>query len=223
MKWIKLLKEQGFKLTNGTDGGEGFHPGERLEEINKKRIETVRKKNLEKKKDEIEKYKIFEKDGEWIGERLCAKCNNPVEHSHVGLNELVYLLRKSINRPGMCCKGIGLKLSEETKKKIRKSKENLSQETRIKLSKVHKGKSLSQELKKRISDTLTGRKQSEETIKKRANKQKVKIICTNNNIEYESIKEACKDLNCSSSSVIKVLKKERMYTKGYNFIYKNEN
>ena len=105
---------------------------------------------------------------------------------------------------------------------ISKSKENLSQETRDKFSKLHKGKKLSQETKDKIRDCNLGKKQSKETIDKRANKQKVKIICLNNNSEYMSIKEACIDLNCSSSSIIKVLRKERDNTKGYKFIY-NEN
>lgn len=224
IRWIKELKEQGFKLTNSTEGGDGFSSGTKeFDEINRKRIESVKKKNLEKKKNEIEKYKIIEKDGQWFGERKCVKCSKSVYHSHKGLNELVYLLVKSENRPGMCCHGKGRKLTDEEKRKVSDSKKNLSQETRDKFSKLHKGKIISQEMRDRIATALSGRKQSVETIEKRANKQKIKIICTNNNVEYNSIKEACEDLNCSSASVIKVLKKERTYTKGYNFIYKNEN
>lgn len=49
-----------------------------------------------------------------------------------------------------------------------------------------------------------------------------KIVCSNGN-EYNSIKEACQDLNCHSSSVVNVLKGNLKQTKGYTFKYKEVN
>lgn len=164
IKWIKQLKEQGSDLTNGTDGGEGLF----LEsnDIVKKRGETRKKNNLEAKKEEIQKFKIIEKNDLWFGERNCVKCNEIIVHSHTNFNELIYLLRKSVNRPGMCCHGKGRKLTDEDKKKISESKENLSQETRNKFSKLHKGKIISDEMKQKLRDANLGKKHSQETKNK---------------------------------------------------------
>ncbi len=221
IKWIKNLKEKGFSLTNGTDGGEGLF----LEsgDIVQKRNETRKKNNLEAKKIEVKKFKIKEEAGRWIGKRKCVACNKILVHSAKNFSAIIHLLRKSEKKKCLVCRSTGKILSQESKDKISKSKENLSQETRDKFSKIHKGKIISDEIKQKISNTLTGRKQTQETIQKRANKHKIKIICTNNNTEYASIKEACKDLNCSSSSIIKVLKKEKIHTKGFKFIYKDGN
>lgn len=167
IRWIKNLKEKGFVLTNSTEGGDGFSSGSKEFDIMmEKRIKTVKVKNLEKKNVEIEKFKIIEKNGVWYGERKCVECGNPVKHSHKGLNELVYLLRKSINRQGMCCKGVGRKLSEETKKKVSDSKKNLSQETRDKFSKIHKGKIITEEQRKKLRKANLGKTHSEETKNK---------------------------------------------------------
>ena len=48
--------------------------------------------------------------------------------------------------------------SEETKEKIRKAKQNITEETRIKISKAHKGKVISEETKNKISKSMTGEK-----------------------------------------------------------------
>lgn len=45
------------------------------------------------------------------------------------------------------------------------------------------------------------------------------IICTTNNIEYNSIREAAEELNLTSPNVIKVLKGRAEKTKGYSFKY----
>ena len=57
-------------------------------------------------------------------------------------------------------------MSEKTKQKISKSKKNPSLETRIKLSKAHKGKKTSEETKKKLSLANKGKKLSEEHKKK---------------------------------------------------------
>jgi len=215
--YIRKYKELGFDLTNSTDGGDGGM----TEESNQKRIETRIKNNFKSKKDKIDLYKIRKIENNWIGERICPICKLIITHkSRVGFNEIIYLIDKLINKKCLRCKSFDRKLTQESKDKISLSKKNLSDETRQKFSILHKGKIISSEVRKKISQSLTGKKQSEETKNKRANKLKIPIICLNNNIEYDSIKEACKELNCSSASVIKVLNGSIEKTKGYKFIYK---
>jgi len=220
IKWIKTLKKQGFNLTNGTEGGEGLMLDSR--EVIDKRNETKKKNNLEAKKIEIKKFKIKESIGRWTGERKCIECNKTLIHTAKNFSAIIHLLRKSENKKCLVCRSIGRTLSQEAKDKISKSKENLTQETRDKFSKLHKGKTISKKTRAKLRKANLGKTQSQETIDKRTKHRKRKILCTNNNIEYESIKEACKDLSCSSASVIKVLNKKQEQTKGYNFIYKKD-
>jgi FtsZ-interacting cell division protein YlmF len=216
IEWIDKYKKLGYKLTNSTIGGNGsLLTNEQI----KKRSEDIVKKNLKDKKDEIEKYNIRKELEIWVGERICPSCGKEVKHTSKTMCNLIHLFRKSINRECLVCRSTGRKLSQETRDKISKSKENISQETREKLSKIHRGKVLSKETKDKLRNYNLGKKQSSETINKRVNKQKVKIICLNNNKKYDSIKEACEELNCSSASIIRVLKKEIENTKGYKFIY----
>lgn len=49
-----------------------------------------------------------------------------------------------------------------------------------------------------------------------------KIVCSNGK-EYNSIKEACQELNCHSSGVVNVLKGKQKSTKGHTFKYKEVN
>lgn len=217
-EWIKKYKDLGYNLTNSTDGGDGGFN----ECSTKKNIETRIKNNLERKKEKIELYKIKKIEDGWIGERICPCCKLTIIHKSIkGLNEIIYLVDKLINKKCLRCKSFDRKLTQEEKDKISKSKQNLSRETRDKLSKINKGKVISEEVREKIRKTLTGHKQSEATKIKRANKHKIKIICENNNVEYESIKAACAELNCSSASVIKVLNGKIDNTKGLKFKYKN--
>lgn len=48
---------------------------------------------------------------------------------------------------------------------------------------------------------------------------KIKIICINNNIVYESIREASRKLNLYTGSICKVLKGKQNHTGGYKFRY----
>lgn len=219
IKWIKHYKNFGYKLTNGTCGGEGLYLDNN--EVIEKRNYTRKINNFKSKKNEIKKYKIRAENDCWIAERKCPGCKNVLIHKAISFPNICALLKKSVDRKCLSCRSTGRKLSDKSKQKIRESKKNLSSETRAKLSKVHKGKKLSKQIKNKISNSLKGKKQSIETINKRIEHHKKKIICTNTGREYESIKAACKDLNCSSASVIDVLNKQREFTKGLNFIYKN--
>ena len=172
--------------------------------------------------EEIKKFKIKEEQDKWVGTRECIECKKVLTHSAKNFSAIIHLLRKSEKKKCLVCRSIGRTLSQEAKDKISKSKENLTQETRDKFSKLHKGKTISKKTRAKLRKVNLGKTQSQETIDKRTKHRKRKIICTNNNIEYESIKEACKDLSCSSASVIKVLNKKQEQTKGYNFIYKKD-
>jgi hypothetical protein len=164
IKWIKNLKEQGFNLTNGTDGGEGLF----LEsgDIIKKRNETRKKNNLESKKTEIKKFKIKEQEGRWFAERRCVNCNKKLIHSAKNFSAIIHLMRKSENKECLVCRSTDRVLSNETKYKISKSKENLTQETRDKFSKIHKGKKVSKKTRKKIREANLGKTHSQETKNK---------------------------------------------------------
>jgi group I intron endonuclease len=61
---------------------------------------------------------------------------------------------------------LGVKLSEETKKKMRETRKNISEETRQKLREANIGRKHSEETKQKIREKKTGKKFSEETRQK---------------------------------------------------------
>lgn len=159
VEWIKKYKELGYELTNGTLG-DGF---DLTPEIINKRNNTIIEKNILDKQREIEEFNIEMKDGKWTANRICPSCMRKIYHFSKTFSGIIHLLRKSKNRKCLSCRSTGKKLSDEAKQKISKSKENISQITRNKLSKIHKGKIISQETKDKISKSLIGRKVSEDT------------------------------------------------------------
>lgn len=168
--WITKFKNDGFKLTNSTKGGDGLIlNGDIIDKRNKKRIEN----NLNRKSDEIEFYNVRKIENIWYGDRICIGCLKTITHlSTKGLNQLIYLLRKMNNKKCLSCRSTGRKLSQETKDKI--SNRNISDITRNKLSLLHKNKKISEETKDKISISLRGRKLSEETRKKMSDARKGK-------------------------------------------------
>jgi hypothetical protein len=195
--WIAEYKKMGFKLTNSTIGGEGL----KLNEDIIAKSELIKKNNYIKSKEkEIELFKITQSLNRWFGKRICPVCKNTVNHSSKDLSDLLQLLKKSETKKCRSCASKEIKLSDEAKQKISNSKKNLSQETRVKLSKIHKDKKLTQKMK----DDLRKIKS-------------IKIICLNNGIEYSSIKEAAEKLNCHASSISAILKGEKDNIKGYKF------
>lgn len=164
IKWIKNLREKGFCLTNGTDGGEGLF----LEsgDIIQKRNETKKKNNLKTKKIEIKKFKIKQEETGWTGERKCVECKKKLTHSAKSFSSIIHLMRKSEFKKCLTCRSKGRKLTEEEKKKISESKQNLSQETRDKISNIHKGKKISQKTRSKLRKANLGKKLSEETKNK---------------------------------------------------------
>lgn len=69
--WIEQFIAWGFKLTNGTSGGEGFGI---TQEVIDKRNETNFNKGTEKLKNQINKYRVRKENDEWLSERECPKC-----------------------------------------------------------------------------------------------------------------------------------------------------
>jgi hypothetical protein len=53
------------------------------------------------------------------------------------------------------------------------------------------------------------------------NRPRKKILCLNNNIVYDSMKEASIELNLTIPNIINVLKGRATKTKGYSFKYYN--
>jgi len=169
--WIDKYKKEGYKLTNSTNGGDG---GVFTKEMLEKRSESIKNENIKNKLEEIEKYKIREIDSVWYGDRICISCKKTITHKSKGLNQIIYLIRKLINKKCLSCKSFDRKLTSEEKEKISLSKKNISEETRKKLSIIHKGKFISEETKRKISNSLTGKKLSDETRKKMSNAKKGK-------------------------------------------------
>ena len=165
IEWIDKYKKNGFILTNLTIGGDGGMSKESIQKRNKTKVEN----NLLNKKEEIGKYNIIEIDKIWFGDRICKSCNKKIIHKSKSLNELIYLIRKSISRKCLSCRSKGKKLSQKSKDKISISKKNISDETRKKLSLIHKNKKVSEETKSKISATLKGKKHTDETRKKMSN------------------------------------------------------
>ena len=115
---------------------------------------------------------------------------------------------------------LGKKLSDETKAKIRatiletKAKlrqhhlgKKISDETKAKISKANKGKKHTDETKAKISTSLRGRviKHNSETKNKMSVVKMKKIKCLENQIIYNSISEAAKELNVAQPNISRVL------------------
>ena len=79
--WINQLKDWGFKLTNGTIGGDGFNlTNDILNKRNKSNLDR-HSKRLNKF---IKKYNIHFDNNLWIGYRNCPTCKNKIEYKKSG-------------------------------------------------------------------------------------------------------------------------------------------
>ena len=119
-------------------------------------------------------------------------------------------------------------VSEETKHKISKamSDRKLSDETRKKLSELHKGnnnpmfgKRLSEEHKRKISIAEIGHTTSEITKDKISNAKSKAVKCIETNIVYKSAREAEKKTGIKSSYIRVVCSGKRDTTGGYHWEY----
>jgi group I intron endonuclease len=124
--------------------------------------------------------------------------------------------------------------SEETKNKIKLSKQNISEETKNKIRKANVGKKTKNKIRvanlgKKLSDETVekiksnnnrywkDKKLSAESIAKRTLKRKKRIVCNETNEIFESIKEASEKLKISHIS--EHLKGRVRKIKNYTFRY----
>lgn len=111
----------------------------------------------------------------------------------------------------------GKSLPQETKKKLSTANRNPSSETRIKMSLSHIGKKQSKETKEKISKSTKGMKKSAETRLKISISKSKKVLCINNNIVYNSIKEASCILGVDRHRIGEVCNNKRQEINGYYF------
>ncbi len=175
----------------------------------------------------IKKHNIREENNSWIAERKCPGCKETIIHKAVSFPNICAMLRKSLDRKCLSCRSTGRKLSEEAKLKISKSKKNLSQATREKLSKINKGKTPSKDIREKIRATLIGKKKKSNYIPnkgKGSTKGKPIIQYTLNNKfiqEWSSINKASKHLGISSSCISDVVNNKTESTFGFKWTFKN--
>lgn len=99
-----------------------------------------------------------------------------------------------------------------------------SEETKQKISKIHKDKHLSEETKQRIGKASKGRKHTNETKQKisKANSKPILQHTLNGEFirEWESITQVEKELNIKSSNIVNCCKGKRNKCGGYKWFYK---
>jgi len=127
---------------------------------------------------------------------------------------------------------IGRVLTIETKQKLRKANlgKKISEQTKRKISEGLKGKTLgrkhSDKTKEKMSKAKIGKPQksliSIQNCINYAKKTQKQILCLNNNIIYESITKAAKDLKLQRENIRKVLYNKRTHTGGYSFKFINK-
>lgn len=214
--WISKYRELGYKLTNGTFGGEGILL---TKDVISKRNKTKVDNNIKDKLSEISKYDIKQIDGKWVGVRVCNHCLSSVSHKGTNLTNLLLLIKKSHDRKCLNCRQYGgFRLTQEAKDKISKSKENISQNTRDKLSKLHKNKVLTEETKEKIRVSLIGKKSSQETKDKISLLHSVSLLCIETDEVYKSIGEASHKLNINYAYLCSVIRNGTNRVKNYTFI-----
>ena len=171
-------------LHNKTDGGDGTSGYIFSEESKKKISESKLGKPLSKKHKEK------------LSEALKGKLRSEEHRRKLGESG-----------KGRIAWNKGKTHSEETKRKMSELKKGItrkmSEETKIKISKAHKGKTLSEDTRKKISDANKGRKYS-------SNKKPQYEITFNNNekIIISGKLEWCLNTGYNSSSLYKVQTKK---------------
>lgn len=122
------------------------------------------------------------------------------------------------SREKMKLSKIGIKHTEARNKKkreLRKGKKH-TEESKLKMS-IIKKENMNDTTKNKIRIGLMG---NQNGIGNKGGSKKV--ICLNNNIIYDSIKQACDELGLHSGGIINVCKGKYKQTKGYKFKYYEE-
>jgi len=97
--WIEQFIYWGFKLTNGTAGGEGFNL---TKDILDKRNETNFNRGTVKLQEELKKYNIRLEGDKWIAERNCPKCNKLLTYEHKKRHNALKAVRKGYLNKRTC-------------------------------------------------------------------------------------------------------------------------
>ena len=103
--WIEQFRAWGFKLTNGTTGGEGLILTKDL--INK-RTKTRMDNTALKIIDKIKFYNIQKNNNLWYGERVCNNCNKIVIYKKEKRFDLIKELKR-VNEENRICEECHLK------------------------------------------------------------------------------------------------------------------
>ena len=126
---------------------------------------------------------------------------------------------------------IGIRISEDTKEKIRVSGigKHHTEETKRKLSEARRGegnpmygKHPSEETRRKLSDARKGRKHEHHNIKRnRIGTYRKKVMCVETGKIYESVTKASTDTGWSISYISSVCNGDRDATGGYHWVYVN--
>jgi group I intron endonuclease len=129
---------------------------------------------------------------------------------------------------------LGIKLSEETKAKLRltslgnsyskgRTPHNkgipMSEASKKHLSKINRGKKHSEESKNKMSIKRKGVPKSKETRDKMGKAKEVRVINLTTNVVFSSVKEASEFYNISRGHIGSVCTGKRNYCGGYKWAY----
>jgi hypothetical protein len=114
--WISQFKSWGFKLTNGTIGGEGFGI---TQEVISRRNKSNFDRNTIRLKDEIEKYKVRFENDLWISERNCPGCDKSLIYKKKERGEAIKAAKRGFknNRTCLNCRDCVKNLGKYYKKR----------------------------------------------------------------------------------------------------------
>lgn len=130
------------------------------------------------------------------------------------------LVNLTIGGEGVC----GYVCTPERRRQISKSNTGRihTEETKAKISKVHKGKVVSEEARKKISASRKGRKHTPsmmEALQPHFESMRIKVICVETGIIYDSQTHAAIAINGCSSCISKVCRFKREKHKGLTWRY----
>ena len=97
--WISQFKSWGFKLTNGTDGGEGV---KLTIDALEKRSKIIFDKNTIRLSDDIIKFNIHKKEELWFSERKCPQCKSIIAYTKKTRNLIFSAIRRD-EKENRCC------------------------------------------------------------------------------------------------------------------------
>ena len=163
-------------------------------------------KNL-KCKSQRKLYNSFKKYGY---ENHVFEIIEECEKSELNIKERYYQDLYDVINKGLNCvlqelNGKSGKLSEETKLKIKTALLNRTEETKLKLSIAAKNRIMSSETRLKISNSNKGRKVSDYQIEQIRKRQQKVVYDKENDIYYESAKEASLILNIKYGKLCKML------------------